>query len=53
MQIKINIKNNQNYIHNLAYIKALLINKTIESLNINYDEKIQLKNEVLEYLKNN
>lgn len=53
MQVKIIIENNENYIHNLAYIKALLINKTIEGLEISYNEKIRLKNEVLEYLKNN
>ena len=32
MQIKINIKNNKEYIHNLAFIKALLIKESIEKL---------------------
>ena len=53
MQIKINIKNNENYIHNLAFIKALLINDAIENLDISYEEKVRIKNEILEYLKNN
>ena len=45
MQIKINIKNNKEYIHNLAFIKALLIKESIE--------KLDITNEILEYLKNN
>ncbi len=53
MQIKINMKNNKEYIHNLAFIKALLIKENIEKLDISYEEKIQVKNEILEYLKNN
>lgn len=53
MQIKINTKNNENYIHNLAFIKALLIKENIESLDISYEEKVQIKNKILEYLKNN
>lgn len=53
MQIKINTKNNENYIHNLAFIKALLINDAIESLDISYEQKVKIKNEILEYLQNN
>ena len=53
MQIKINIENNKEYIHNLAFIKALLIKESIENLDISYEEKIQVKNEILEYLQNN
>lgn len=53
MQIKINIENNKEYIHNLAFVKALLIKESIEKLDINYEEKVQIKNEVLEYLQNN
>lgn len=53
MQIKINTGNNKEYIHNLAFIKALLIRESIEKLDISYEEKIQVKNEVLEYLQNN
>ena len=53
MKIKINIENNKNYIHNLAFIKALLIKECIENLDINYEEKVQIKNEILEHLKNN
>ncbi len=53
MQIKINTENNKEYIHNLAFIKALLIKESIERLDISYEEKIQVKNEILEYLQNN
>ena len=30
-----------------------LIKETIESLDISYEEKLKIKNEILEYLKNN
>ncbi|MCI8760744.1 MAG: hypothetical protein HFJ34_06525 [Clostridia bacterium] len=53
MQIKINTENNKEYIHNLAFIKAILIKVSIEKLDISYEEKIQVKNEILEYLQNN
>ncbi len=53
MQIIINTENNKEYIHNLAFIKALLIKESIEKLDISYEEKIQVKNEILEYLQNN
>lgn len=52
MEIKINFPKDNSHISNLAYIKALLIKSTIENLNISYEGKVQLKNEVLEYLKN-
>ena len=52
MQIKINMGNNENYIHNLAFIKALLIKDAIEDLDMSYEEKVQIKNEILEYLEN-
>ena len=53
MQIKINTKNNENYVHNLAFIKALFIKETIENLEINYEEKVEVKNKILEFLQNN
>lgn len=53
MQIKINTENSKEYIHNLAFIKALLIKESIENLDISYEEKVQVKNEILEYLQNN
>lgn len=53
MQINIDTGNSKNYIYNLAFIKALLIKENIEKLDISYDEKIQVKNEILEYLQNN
>ncbi len=53
MQIKINTENNKEYIHNLAFVKALLIKESIEDLDVSYEEKVQIKNEILEYLRNN
>ena len=53
MQIKINTGNNKEYIHNLAFVKALLIKESIENLDVSYEEKVQIKNEILEYLQNN
>ncbi len=53
MQININTENNKEYIHNLAFVKALLIKESIEKLDISYEEKVQIKNEILEYLQNN
>ena len=52
LKIKINYPKDDNYINNLAFIRALLIETTIENLDINYDEKIELKTKILEYLKN-
>ena len=39
MQIKINTGNNKEYIHNLAFVKALLIKESIENLDVSYEEK--------------
>ena len=51
MRIQFNFPENNNYISNLAFIRALMIKKSIEDLNISYKEKEQLKNEILETLK--
>lgn len=51
MQIKINFPENDNHINNLAFIKALMIKKTIEDLNISLEEKERLRKEVLEHLR--
>lgn len=53
MQININTGNSKNYMYNLAFVKALLIKEGIEKLHISYEEKVQIKNEILEYLQNN
>lgn len=53
MQININTGNSKNYMHNLAFVKALLIKESIEKLDISYEEKVQIKNEILKYLQNN
>ena len=50
MEVKINFPENDNHISNLAYIKALMIKKTIEDLNISSEEKEKLRKEVLEHL---
>ena len=52
MQIILNYENDA-YIYNLAFVKALLIEKSIEQLKLNYSEKQELKRQVLEYLKMN
>lgn len=51
MQIQLNCPESDNYISNLAFIRALMIKKSIEDLDISYKEKEQLKNEILETLK--
>lgn len=51
MEIKFNIPEDNSHISNLAFIRALLIRDTIEKLNITIEEKEELKEEILEYLK--
>lgn len=51
MQIQLNLPESDNYISNLAFIRALMIKKSIEDLDISYKEKELLKNEILETLK--
>lgn len=51
MQIQFNFPESNNYISNLAFIKALMIKKSIEDLDISYEEKEQIKKEILENLK--
>lgn len=51
MKIKINFPEDNSYISNLAFVRALLIRDTIESLDITYEEKEKLRKEILEYLK--
>lgn len=53
MNIEINFPENDNYIKNLAFIKALLIKSTIENLDIEFKEKENLRKKILEDLKNN
>lgn len=47
MDLYINLIYDENSIHNIAFIKALLIKFYIESLDINYNKKVELKNMVL------
>ncbi len=51
MKIQFNFPESNDYISNLAFIRALMIKKSIEDLNISYKEKEPLKNEILEILK--
>ena len=51
MKIQFNFPESNDYIRNLAFIRALMIKKSIEYLNISYKEKEPLKNEILEILK--
>lgn len=51
MKIKYNIPKDNSHISNLAFIRALFIRDTIEKLNISFEEKEELKEEILEYLK--
>lgn len=41
-----------NYIKNLAFIKALFIKKYVESLNVSKQEKMNIWYDILEYFKN-
>ena len=41
-----------NYITNLAFIKALFIKKYVESLNVSKQEKMNIWYDILEYFKN-
>lgn len=50
MNIRIN-NINEDDIENIAFIKAMLIKRSIENLEISYKDKEKLKNEILDYLK--
>lgn len=53
MNVKVNYPKDNTHIYNLAFIKALLIKSTIDNFNIGTNEKINIRNTILEYLKNN
>lgn len=42
---------NDSYVYNLAFVKALLIKKTIDNLSLDYNKKKEIKKQVLEYLQ--
>lgn len=50
MEIIIN-HSGENYIQNLAFIKAILIHEYIDHLNINLEEKEIIKKEVMDFLQ--
>ncbi len=51
MEINYNIPEDKSHISNLAFIRALFIRDTIEKLNISFEAKEKIKDEILEYLK--
>lgn len=51
MDINVDISFGNNSIHNLAFIRALLIKHSIETLNISYNQKEELKKQILKELK--
>lgn len=53
MNIKINYQNSEDYINNIAFIKALLIKCNIESSSNTFEEKEKILSSVLNYLKSN
>ncbi len=53
MNIKYNYQGSDAYIHNIAFIKALLIKCTIDNLPTLPESKEEIMNSVLEYLKSN
>ena len=53
MNIKLNYQNSDAYIYNLAFIKALLIKSSIDNMSISSEEKNEVLQSILQYLKNN
>lgn len=51
MEINYNFPKDNSHVNNLAFVRALFIRDTIEQLNISFEEKQMLKNEILEYLQ--
>lgn len=51
MDININFSYGEDSIHNLAFIKALLIKQFIENLNVTYSHKEELRKEILKELE--
>lgn len=51
MNIKYNYQESDAYLHNIAYIRALLIKSTINNLYTKSDENNKVTNMILEYLK--
>ena len=50
MDINIKITYGEGSLHNLAFVKALLIKNSIENLHINYKQKEELRKEVIRIL---
>ncbi len=53
MKMKIDFPNDNSHISNLAFIRALLIRDTINNICDTYEEKEQVRREILNYLKEN
>ncbi|CCY71841.1 unknown [Clostridium sp. CAG:921] len=53
MDVKVNYPTNDNYINNIAYIKALFIKTQIENLEVEFEKKKEIYNKILDYLEKN
>lgn len=51
MEINYNFPKDNSHISNLAFVRALFIRDTIELLDVSFEEKQMIKEEILEYLK--
>lgn len=51
MDINIKISLGEQSIHNLAFVKALLIKYEIEKLNISHSQKLEIKKDILNAMK--
>ncbi len=51
MEIEIKNRKEENVKQNIAFIKAFLIKKTIDNLEVSYQEKEEIKKKIIEYLE--
>ena len=50
MEIEIKNIQEENVMQKIAFIKAFLINKTIDNLEVSYQEKEEIKQKIIQYL---
>lgn len=51
MELEIKNRKEENAMQNIAFIKAFLIKKTIDNLEVSYQEKEEIKKKIIEYLE--
>lgn len=51
MEIEIKNRKEESVMQNIAFIKAFLIKKTIDNLEVGYQKKEEIKKEIIEYLE--